>query len=444
MKKVLSLLSICILLSSIKVYANTNLTLDCNSERDWKESQPQKITSKSLTAYGGCKNGTGYVQSNIAINQKGQIYYGMPHNSLDKNGNPVREIFAGGSFYFYVAYINEASWSYTSSRPSCPWIDTYDLQQHCTPICTGSGKNLSYAIYCENLCDLKVPRQSPECTTDEEANKLITDKVTQLYSAPSANSGSLTLPNYDKKEGTADSLAIGKWYKTINKSSPWWDIDYSGDMGDGSKHNMTFLSYNLNDAYIEKRTGKIFYGDYSSDSKYLYQGSFYFTPMDYPDNKNFTIKSQMTDLSAISSMHWSINYSCSMKVKQRFYDLENGGFLFTYRQIDIYDPFPNVERDKALNWQAWYDKNNENTEYSNKHKIEKTYSETEYQIDLTNDTIDNIQKYNAQNNSSDGYLNMNDISVIGKADSNFVKEYFKKVGKEYSPLGELDVGEGDN
>lgn len=64
-------------------------------------------------------------------------------------------------------------------------------------------------------------------------------------------------------------------------------------------------------------------------------------------------------------------------------------YKFIYRPIDLYNPFPGINRVPGLNWYNWYN--------SNKDKLEKSYSNLQYSINLNNNDINKIKKYNSSN-----------------------------------------------
>ena len=84
-------------------------------------------------------------------------------------------------------------------------------------------------------------------------------------------------------------------------------------------------------------------------------------------------------------------------------------YKFIYRPIDLKNPFPR-NRIIGLNWNLWY------TNDSNRYRLEHSYDNLEYDIELNNIIINKIKKYN----SSNDYFNFDY--------DNFIKDIGLKVG----------------
>lgn len=105
--------------------------------------------------------------------------------------------------------------------------------------------------------------------------------------------------------------------------------------------------------------------------------------------------------------------SCQIDVYNRFYresesDSNSNKYLFIYRPIDIKNPFPN--RIAGANWYDWYKENSD--------RLEKSYSNLQYQIILNPNIVYDIKKYNEDKN----YLDWDSIDYQGN--SSFISEYF--------------------
>ena len=79
---------------------------------------------------------------------------------------------------------------------------------------------------------------------------------------------------------------------------------------------------------------------------YLEKGGMRFIPLKWP-NGSFPLKATLGVLSTVKDVDFSVDYTCNIDVVQRYYKLDDGGFYFFYRPIDINNPFPN--RDDSMN-----------------------------------------------------------------------------------------------
>lgn len=84
-------------------------------------------------------------------------------------------------------------------------------------------------------------------------------------------------------------------------------------------------------------------------------------------------------------------------------------YKFIYRPIDLKNPFPR-NRIIGLNWNLWY------TNDSNRYRLEHSYDNLEYDIELNNIIINKIKKYNSSNDYFDFDYD------------NFIKDIGLKVG----------------
>ena len=85
-------------------------------------------------------------------------------------------------------------------------------------------------------------------------------------------------------------------------------------------------------------------------------------------------------------------------------------YKFIYRPVDLKNPFPGQNRIAGLNWYEWYSSN------LNKNRLEKSYDKLQYSIEINNNVINKIKKYNNKSN----YFNFNF--------DEFIKETGVKVG----------------
>lgn len=143
----------------------------------------------------------------------------------------------------------------------------------------------------------------------------------------------------------------------------------------------------------------------------------FYTPIKY--NGKLYMSAKFENLTAINGINldgWMKNITvtydgkrnrasnCEINTYPRFYNSDNKTYKFIYRPIDINNPFPN--RNAGVNWYSWYE------EPANKNRLESSYDEVEYQIELDNQRIIKIKEYN--NNHS--YLDWDGISDSGKSD----------------------------
>lgn len=93
----------------------------------------------------------------------------------------------------------------------------------------------------------------------------------------------------------------------------------------------------------------------------------------------------------------------------------NKGYKFLYRPIDINNPFPN--RNAGINWFDWY------SNIVNKKRLEETYKNLNYVVELDNVMLSTVKKYNNGTN----YF---DFDTMDNDESTFLKKYFPnaKVG----------------
>ena len=98
--------------------------------------------------------------------------------------------------------------------------------------------------------------------------------------------------------------------------------------------------------------------------------------------------------------NWTLTYggenddSCKVNVTSRLYKPnQSNKYAFTYRPIDLNNPFPN--RNAGVNWYDWY------SIPANKERLKSSYSKEEYQVILDNQSVSKIKEYNKNNNYLD-------------------------------------------
>lgn len=189
----------------------------------------------------------------------------------------------------------------------------------------------------------------------------------------------------------------------------------SGTFTDGSKL-VTTCTFFLPESFIKDNNGKVYYSE-SNDNTSI--NNKYYIPF---NEKEHSVSVTLTGLSRLSENKavedsaekdkawigdWTISTKCNLKVINR---LQPSKYKFTYRPIDLSNPFPN--RSPGVNWYSWYIIENN----KGKKTLEDSYKNLEYYTQLDNKTISEIKKYNKEN------------TYFGEVDENFFKTYIKEGG----------------
>jgi len=189
----------------------------------------------------------------------------------------------------------------------------------------------------------------------------------------------------------------------------------------------TVCTFFLPNSTISEYSGKV---TYSNTGTSLGINNKYYTNLD--DNGKYKINLSITGMNRLSNASikedsetknkswtgtWDDTFEgCEIEV----YPLLEGPFddkdkdktlqyKFIYRPIDLSNPFPN--RNAGINWFDWY-----NIE-RNKDRLEASYTKLQYSIDINNEVIAEIKRYNKNRN----YLEWDNFDN-GK--SGFINEYF--------------------
>ena len=207
-----------------------------------------------------------------------------------------------------------------------------------------------------------------------------------------------------------------------------------------SSYKLTIGS-GLKTAYIDSKTAEVIYQESSSDSDsdsslIKVKKDLYYVPLDYPDNKAFTINYAEGNYSLIGIDN-SFSNICSIKVKNTIYDVpdpdrpSNPGnpgnppgkinLKYHYRPIDVSNPFP--KGNIFPNWVGWYQ------EKSNQNRLSNTY---------TNSPLYSITFSNGASLSDSGpYYDWGSISDDGS--SSFVSSFQTKASSSsYCGLGKFE------
>lgn len=202
-------------------------------------------------------------------------------------------------------------------------------------------------------------------------------------------------------------------------------------------------TYNPRRACINRITAIVTYTDGECNlDKEIDGGLLIYTPVKYREIE-FAVSVNMPQISIIPKfMEWSIKYTCGPNCYQRIYDIDNGGFKYIYRPIDLSSPFPTTINSKRTPGQNWLYFMSDNLAIKN--KMNRNESGLEYNITLSQSDITKIKTYN---NNHDYFDLTSSMSESGS--SSFLREIVNPAKNvRYSKLGECTVdcwvNEGDN
>lgn len=158
----------------------------------------------------------------------------------------------------------------------------------------------------------------------------------------------------------------------------------------------TTCTFLLPESIVELGTGKVKYTNNPGQGI----NNEYYTPITYTGDLYLeaTIKNVgvLNDVDGWTD-NWKLTYngsSCRVNVTSRLYKPDQSNkYAFTYRPIDLNNPFPN--RNAGVNWYDWY------SIPANKERLKSSYSKEEYQVILDNQSVSKIKEYNKSNNYLD-------------------------------------------
>lgn len=274
----------------------------------------------------------------------------------------------------------------------------------------------------------------------EKAEAVAEDLINNLGNSDAV----INVPSASNKVTSSGVLEDGEWQcdpikKLVLSSSgnELIEVDAGTDL-DSENEWVSRCKYKL-DAKLDLNSANVFYNNNTTDSGIFKENeNYYYIPLKYPstdDEHPYRVTAQFSELSALSSINWSANYTCELEVKQLMYDLENGGFLFVYRPIILAMPFPNSgnNREPSKNWITWW----ENA--SNQDKLVASYGNLEYAINLSPTDMRNIKAYNDQLISNSGKnLGYLDYSINKNGTSNFSYVQAGRRTSDYNELGEYE------
>lgn len=205
---------------------------------------------------------------------------------------------------------------------------------------------------------------------------------------------------------------IGK-IGNIQKSCTRDDDDSEFTEGKTVTTTCTFL---LPKSIVDLGTGKVTYKNKPGQGI----NNEYYTPITYTGD--LYLEATIKNVSVLKDVdkwtdNWTLTYggenddNCKVNVTSRLYKPDQSNkYAFTYRPIDLNNPFPN--RNAGVNWYDWY------SIPANKERLKSSYSKKEYQVELDNQSVSKIKEDNKNNN----YLNWTGINKeTGKSD--FIDKY---------------------
>jgi len=343
----------------------------------------------------------------ICITQKGTAYF-----QLDTN-----EIYSGGGFSFEAYYEGTAKYEFCQNSYNYGNLINLHIEDPwCCDECGGGGcKKCTEKCKCGHN-----PTYDTISTADDDWNitkgdpeyKWALEKITGLLENPKHNAVTKSSDSNDETNTKINQI-VGSWNtpKTPNVGTYW-------EPGEAANYK---LKFNMKTACINRRTALVDYKDGCNDSEEVDGGELYYIPLK-KETGTFPIEVSINDVNIIASNHgtgnkhshkWSINYSCSVDNVQKLYDLDNGGFEFIYRPINMSNPFPN--RTPGNNWQPLMNE----IKVGDNNAIEKmTRNTLEYEVYLGESEINTIKNYNNTNNYN--YTSMQTISDGGR--SSFLRD----------------------
>ena len=335
-------------------------------------------------------------------------------------------IYSGGGFPFSIDVVNGVRWYYNGVVQRCPKIHVSGLWGS---FCNGHdcGEDGESCCHDEGCGHGSAYIYSDDCPDDDEyAKTLYPYKIPgDVYDGSTIESGNtVTLP--DDSNIVSDSTdEVGEWSCEPDDvySAPW----------DQFTERVTRCKYELPEAAITRKNSDVVYGSaYQSMDDYLAKGRMYYIPLKWPSGQ-FPLVANLTKLSTVKDVNFSVDYTCNVEVQQRLYKLDDKGFYFFYRPIDINNPFPG-NREPSANWAEWW------SDSSNQSLLENSYNHLEYSVFLLPNDIRTIKQHNEyvlDNTDRLGYLN---YSINNRGKSNF---FGTVIGLTSSSNDHYDLGEGE-
>lgn len=358
-------------------------------------------------------------------------------------------IFSGGGFRFGIKYTNTIKWQFKGRLDECKKVKVknYEYQEEfdeegnvVSTSCTGEievepthSKGVS-----GGLIDLE-----DKCDSSAGIMQLYEEQVNREILRELNETTKVTMPkdNNSIKNKGQTSDRVGTWKcepQQIVESAIVNDdgsVEFNKDPFNGTlKANQlleTECSYELYDAFINRQTGDVVTSKTSTYNSvnYIEKPGMYFIPLKWTGP--FSVSVDFGELSTNKKYKWDVKYTCDVETKQFMYDLENGGYKFFYRPIDITNPFPN--REPSTNWKEWWSKE------ENKTSLANSYGNKEYTVSFTPNVIENIKQFNNVQTSSAKKLGYLDTNINGDGTTNFFSKIdgikFTRSTSDYEKLG---------
>lgn len=271
-----------------------------------------------------------------------------------------------------------------------------------TKIYQGGGIKLGFMYY--NTVKWEFSNEE-KYGDDSEIRKLLRSKLKSINEIENEIKVKVSL----KDEEDDDKKYI---IKNIQKK-----CEQKGDFKEGETVTTT-CTFLLPESIVELGTGKVKYNNSPGQGI----NNEYYTPITYTGN--LYLEAEISNIGVLDEAevdgwtdNWTLKYdgenddSCKVNVTSRLYKPDQSNkYAFTYRPIDLNNPFPN--RNAGVNWYDWY------SIPANKERLKSSYSKKEYQVELDNQSVSKIKEDNKNNN----YLNWTGINKeTGKSD--FIDKY---------------------
>ena len=379
----------------------------------------------------GCSvTGSSSISADYYMVQSSDLTY-----SVDKG-----PIYAGGGFKFGIDFTNTVRWYYGRRVDECKNIDVSGIKGTCKScsICgshscpTESNPDRTCCNSCEH-CGCETGERLPDqCSALglEAAKELYEDKIPRdgVYDneqvedvtnvdLPSDSNSVKNMDNRDNDVGewTCDSVVDSNG-SPVNVSSTW----HPGE------ERILVCRHELPNSYITRSSADVVYFDPSDSASYIDGNKKYYIPLKWPGDIDFELLSKSTQLSTVTTVNFSADYKCDIDVEQALYNLEEGGFKFIYRPIDLNNPFPGPSygdyREMKSNWANWIE--------DNPNGLVNNYSK-EYSVNLMIDDIREISKmpfnYNERLVNYGDRLGYIDHSIKNDGTSNFIRDDFSNL-----------------
>ena len=262
----------------------------------------------------------------------------------------------------------------------------------------------------------------------------------------------------DKNKNTTMNTIVTREPSSESSSSGF--ICNSNRGGCNSKYTVMY-TITQPETRIDPTTAFVSYGPFDSPiSDYRAGKNHYYVPEDYvPDGdkvlRPYKITINGINLSSVSGVTAIFNNECLIKIFGNINnppddpdDPNDPGTTYSYRYIDINNPFPKADNKYSLipeNWQDWYCSSHNgdrcDVNESNQKRLSNSFNKLYYSIDLSENNVIDIAK---DTNNSGGYNVLGDSSTRGmeaSGISDFVRDRFsfrQSDGKSYCRLGEFD------